>query len=113
MKPSLDPEIHLERDDDGRFVATSAALPGYVARADSEGGAIRKMRRALKLNVREQERDFLRLSPREDRDAFRWSRYRTPLNFTWPLSRRVQLSLAAFTAGFLLAGSLTVVARRR
>ena len=87
MKPVTDPQIHLERDEAGRYVATSAALPGYVARADTESAALRKMRRALRANVKEQERDFLRLSPREDRDSFRWSRYRTPLSLARPLRK--------------------------
>ncbi|MFN2432680.1 MAG: type II toxin-antitoxin system HicB family antitoxin [Gemmatimonadota bacterium] len=114
MTPAIDPEIHLEQADDGTFVATSAALPGYVARGDTESTAIRRMRKALKLAFKEQERDdFLRLSPREERGtSFRWSRYRTPLDLRLPLSRRVKLNLAAFGAGFLVGVSAGAALRR-
>ena len=44
-------QILLEEEEDGTFVATSPALPGYVAYAQSESAAIRKLRRAIRRSM--------------------------------------------------------------
>ncbi|MBA2565007.1 MAG: type II toxin-antitoxin system HicB family antitoxin [Gemmatimonadetes bacterium] len=103
MATHSDPQITLERVDDGTFVATSATLPGYVARGETEGAAIRKIRKALKLHLRDYERDFLRITDVLDApESFRWSRYRAPLYLQLPLSRRVKLNLVALAVGVSL-----------
>jgi hypothetical protein len=120
MIHNADSHILLEQVEDGTFIATSSALPGYVARADTEGAAIRKLRKALKTSFKEQERDFLRVVDRTPRgrrpDAdqfFRWSRYRVPLYLRFPLSRNVKLTLAAFGAGMAFGMGVLVKRLRR
>jgi predicted RNase H-like HicB family nuclease len=114
MRGNSDVEITLEQAEDGTFLATSSSLPGFVARGDTEGAAIRKIKKALKVNLKEQERDFLRIIPREGRgEPFRWSRYRAPLYLRTPFSRNVKITLAAFCAGAFLGGSLLVLRTRR
>src|SRR5688500_8941082 len=54
-RPDLeDPEYQmvLEREEDGTFVATSPALPGYVAHGPSEAAAARKLRRAIRRHLK-------------------------------------------------------------
>jgi predicted RNase H-like HicB family nuclease len=118
MTGNSEPHITLEQAEDGTFIATSSALPGFVARADTEGAAIRKIKKALKTSFKEQERDFVRVierSPRGRRldtdEFFRWSRYRVPLYLRFPLSRNVKFTLAAFGAG--LAFGMSALAYRR
>jgi predicted RNase H-like HicB family nuclease len=121
MTGNSDPHITLEQAEDGSFVATSSALPGYVARAESEHAAIRKLKKALKTSFKEHERDFLRITERTPRgrrttadEFFRWSRYRVPLYLRLPLSRNVKLTLAAFGAGVTFGvGVLAYRSRRR
>jgi predicted RNase H-like HicB family nuclease len=121
MTGNTDPHITLEQAEDGTFIATSSALPGFVARADTENAAIRKIKKALKVSFKEHERDFRRVTERSPRgrrlDAdqfFRWSRYRVPLYLRFPLSRNVKLTLAAFGAGLAFgAGALAYRMRRR
>jgi predicted RNase H-like HicB family nuclease len=113
MGANSEPQITLEQVEDGTFVATCSSLPGYVARGDTEGAAIRKIRKALKLSFKEQERDFLRIIPRDPpREDFRWSRYRVPLYLRLPLSRHVKRTLSAFAAGMLAGASLVLVVVR-
>lgn len=115
MSGNSEPQITLELSEDGTYVATSSALPGLVVRAESEAAAIRKMRRAMKLHLREQERDFSRLGQRDEEadEPFRWSRWRVPLYLRPPLSRHVKLTLAAFSAGVVIGVSVFAVRRRR
>jgi predicted RNase H-like HicB family nuclease len=120
MTRNADPHITLEQAEDGTFIATSSALPGFVARADTENAAIRKIRRALKTSFKEHERDFQRVIERTPRgrrpDAdqfFRWSRYRVPLYLRFPLSRNVKLTLAAFSAGIAFGMGVLVNRLRR
>ena len=114
MPPGTDPHIILERCDDGSFTAISTSLPGYVARGDTEGAALRKMRRALKLHFKHHERDFSRITRAGgDGDAFRWSRWRAPLFLRLPLSRSAKLSVAAFGAGLTVGAFVFVVRQRR
>lgn len=114
-----DPQITLEQVDDGTYVATSSALPGYVARGESEGAVLRKIRRALKLSFKSHERDFVRSTyplgrRRRREEAFRWSRWRAPLYLRPPLSRNVKITLAAFGAGVAFGiGALAVRRVRR
>ncbi len=120
MTRNADPHITLEQTEDGTFIATSSALPGFVARADTESAAIRKIRKALKTSFKEHERDFQRVierSPRGRRldadEFFRWSRYRVPLYLRFPLSRNVKLTLAAFGAGIAFGMGVLVNRLRR
>lgn len=114
MLGNSEPQITLEQAEDGTFVATCSSLPGYVARGDTEGAAIRKIKKALKLSFKEHERDFLRVTPREYREEpFRWSRYRAPLYLRLPLSRPVKFTLVAFAAGVAFGACVLVIARRR
>jgi predicted RNase H-like HicB family nuclease len=115
MSADSDPQITLEKADDGTFLATSSSLPGYVAHGETENAAVRKIKKALKLHFKEEERDFERLAQRGESpdEAFRWSRYRAPLYLSFPLSRNVKLTLAAFGAGLLLGLSTYAYRRRR
>ncbi len=114
MIANSDPQIMLERADDGTFVATSSSIPGYVARGETEGAAIRKIKRALRRHFKEHERDFVRLAYRDDREeSFRWSRYRAPLYLRLPLSRGVKLTLAAFGAGVVFGLAVLTIRTRR
>jgi predicted RNase H-like HicB family nuclease len=120
MIHNADPHITLEQAEDGTFIATSSALPGYVARADTENAAVRKLRKALKASFKEQERDFQRVIERTPRgrrpdadEFFRWSRYRVPLYLRFPLSRNVKLTRAAFTAGMAFGMGVLVKRLRR
>lgn len=109
-----DPQIILEQADDGTFVATCPSLPGYVARGETEGAAIRHIKKALKLSFKEQERDFLRITPRDHpQEAFRWSRYRAPLYLRFPLSRNVKISLVAFGAGVAFGVGVLAIQKSR
>lgn len=118
MTGNSDPQITLEQTDEGTYLATSSALPGYVARGDTEGAAIRKIKKALKLSFKEQERDFLRITHplgrrRRPDETFRWSRYRAPLYLRPPLSRSVKLTLAAFGAGVAFGVSAFAIRKGR
>ena len=113
MRRKSDPHITLEQTEDGGFVAPSGSLPGFVAHGQTEGAAIRRMKRALKLNFREQERDFIRIATRDGTESFRWSRFRAPLYLQLPLSRPVKINLAAFGLGFALGATATVLSTRR
>ena len=109
-----DPQISLERETDGGFVATSPALPGFVARGDSEASAMRRMRRALRHLARDQGREFESWLGGEGADApFRWSRWRAPLALRLPLSRAMKTDLSLFGAGLAAGFVLLTVSRRR
>ena len=114
MHGTSGPQITLEQADDGTFFATSHWLPGFVARGETEEAARRKIRKALKLHFREEQRDFAPFSDRGRRDEpFRWSRYRAPLYLRFPLSTPVKLTLAAFTAGVVFGVSALTLRKAR
>jgi predicted RNase H-like HicB family nuclease len=112
-RSNSEPQITLEQSDDGSFFATCSSLPGFVARGDTEGAAIRKIKRALKHSFEDQRRDFIRITEPESRgEFFRWSRWRAPLYLRLPLSRGVKMGLAAFGAG-LVMGATAITLRKR
>ena len=106
-----DPEYQmvLEREEDGTYVATSPALPGYVAYGPSEAAAARKLRRAIRRNLEGFAADHVAAS----RERFdRISRHRSKLHFQLPLTTTAKVVLASLA----LAGALALVtyqARRR
>ena len=87
--------IVIEQDDDGSFVATSPALPGYVAYAGSESAATRKLHRAIRRSLDGFAEDY-RARSRVDADAT--SRHKARLHFRTPLTPAAKLVLAATAA---------------
>jgi predicted RNase H-like HicB family nuclease len=103
-------QILLEQEPDGTFVATSPALPGYVAYGTSEASAARRIKRAIRRNLEGYAADAVAAS-RELGDG-RTSRHRTSLHFQLPLTTTAKIVLASLA----LAGAATLIsleARRR
>ena len=99
----------LEREEDGTFVATSPALPGYVAYGPSEAAAARKLRRAIRRNLEGFAADHVASS----RDALdRISRHRSRLHFQLPLTTTAKIVLGSIALAAALA-VVTYQARRR
>jgi predicted RNase H-like HicB family nuclease len=106
-----DPEYQmvLEREEDGTFVATSPALPGYVAYGGSEAAAARKLRRAIRRNLEGVAADHVAAS-RKSRG--RTSRHRSSLHFQLPLTGTAKIVLVSLALGAALA-LVTYQTRRR
>lgn len=104
-------QILLEREDDGTFVATSPALPGFVAYGPSEASAVRKLRKAIQRNLEGFAEDDRLV---EARAAQQTSRHRAGLHFRLPLTGAAKLVLsAAAVAGTLALLKLSFEMRRR
>lgn len=102
-------QIVLEREDDGTFVATSPALPGYVAYGTSETTASRRLKRAIRRNLEGFAADHI-----DDSTEFpgRTSRHKSSLHFQLPLTLTAKIVLGSL----VLAGAATLLsleARRR
>ena len=105
----LEYQIFLEQEPDGTFVATSPALPGYVAYGTSEASAARRIKRAIRRNLEGYAADALAASRELDGHT---SRHRTSLHFQLPLTTTAKIVLASLA----LAGAATLIsleARRR
>lgn len=101
--------VQLEVEADGTFVATSPALPGFVAYGQSEASAVRKLRRAIRRNLEGFAEDDVTLSRAGDG---RISRYKSSLHFRLPLTIEAKIVLSSVAAAGLLA-LLTYELRRR
>ena len=99
-------QILLEEEEDGTFVATSPARPGYVAYAASETAAIRKLRRAIRRSLE---------GIAEDYDGKgvngRVSRHRAHLYLHRPLDTTTKIVVASLAATAVLAALYEI--RRR
>lgn len=103
-----DYQILVEQEEDGTYVATSPALPGYVAYAQSEAGAMRKLQKAIERNLEGFQKDWVRAS---HAPADRVSRHKHRLHFGRPLTTTAKvvlssLALAAAAGLVKLATSL-------
>lgn len=101
--------VQLEVEADGTFVATSPALPGFVAYGQSEASAVRKLRRAIRRNLEGFAEDDVTVSRTGDG---RISRYKSSLHFRLPLTTEAKIVLSSIAAASLLA-LLTYELRRR
>ena len=101
-------QILLEEEEDGTFVATSPALPGYVAYATSESAAIRKLRRAIRRSLEGIAEDY------DGRGVGngRVSRHRAQLYLHRPLDTTTKVVVASLAATAVLA-ALYELRRRR
>lgn len=95
-------QILVEREDEGLFVATSPALPGYVAYGQSETSAVRKLRKAIQRNLEGFAEDHLRASRAP---ADRTSRHKHSLHFRLPLTTTAKVVLSSLA----LAGAAGLV----
>jgi len=99
-------QILLEQGEDGTFVATSPALPGYVAYGPTDASATRKLRRAIRRNLEGFAEDYDRSSTALGEQV---SRHKHSLHFGLPLTTTAKVvlsSLALATAAGLLKLSL-------
>ena len=101
-------QVLLEEEEDGTFVATSPALPGFVAYGQSEASAVRKLRRAIRRNLEGFVEDHLRVT-RADSTT---SRHKSALHFRLPLTTTAKIVLTSMAAATLFA-FLTYELRRR
>ena len=111
-RPDLDdPEYQmvLEREEDGTFVATSPALPGYVAHGPSEAAAARKLRRAIRRNLEGFAADHVDASREPSQHT---SRHRSRLHFQLPLTTPAKIVLGSLAIAAALA-LVTYRARHR
>lgn len=92
-------QILLEEEEDGTFVATSPALPGYVAYAASEAAAIRKLRRAIRRSLEGIAEDYDGKGSRNGRV----SRHRANLYLHRPLDTTTKVVMASLAATAVLA----------
>jgi predicted RNase H-like HicB family nuclease len=92
-------QILLEEEEDGTFVATSPALPGYVAYAQSEAAAIRKLRRAIRRSMEGIAEDYQGSAERNGRV----SRHRANLYLHRPLDTTTKVVMASLAATALVA----------
>lgn len=102
-------QVLVEVEEDGTVVATSPALPGYVAYGPSQASAVRKLRRAIRRNLEGFAKDYVTAS-REVGD--RTSRHKSHLHFHLPLTMTAKFVLG----GLAVASALAVVSyglRRR
>lgn len=100
--------MFIEEEPDGSFAATSPALPGYVAYGQSESGAIRRLKRAIRRNLSDVAEDY----DRTGRDADgRASRHKSRLYLEPPLTTSSKIVLAG--AAIALLGLLLYEIRRR
>jgi predicted RNase H-like HicB family nuclease len=101
-------QIVLEQEADGTYVATSPALPGYVAYGTSEASAARRIRRAIRRNLEGLEADHMASSEVTERT----SRRKSSLHFQLPLTTTAKVVLGSLA----LAGAaalISIEARRR
>jgi predicted RNase H-like HicB family nuclease len=99
-------QILIEREEDGSFVATSPALPGFVAYGQTEASATRKLRRAIQRNLEGFAEDHDRSSSATGEHV---SRHKHSLHFGLPLTTTAKVvlsSLALAGAAGLLKLSL-------
>lgn len=99
-------QILLEQEEDGSYVATSPALPGFVAYGQTEASAARKLRRAIQRNLEGFAEDYDRSSSAVGEHV---SRHKHSLHFGLPLTTAAKVvlsSLALATAAGLLKLSL-------
>ena len=89
-------------EEEGLFVATSPVLPGYVAYGQSESGAVRKLRKAIRRNLEGFAEDYVRTS-RAPVD--RTSRHKTSLHFGLPLTTTAKVVLSSLA----LAGAAGLI----
>ena len=92
-------QILLEEEEDGTFVATSPSLPGYVAYAQSEAAAIRKLRRAIRRSMEGLAKDYRGSAEGNGRV----SRHRSHLYFHRPLDTTTKIVVASLAATALAA----------
>lgn len=102
-----DYQVLVEREEDGAFVATSPALPGYVAYGPSEASAIRKLRRAIQRNMEGFAEDYVRASRGTEG---RTSRHKHRLHFGLPLTTTAKIVIS--TAALAAAAGLVRLAYR-
>lgn len=102
-------QVLLEEEADGTFVATSPALPGFVAYGQSEASAVRKLRRAVRRNLEGFAEDDVTVSRTGDGTT---SRHKSSLHFRLPLTTEAKIVLSSIAAAGLLA-FLTYEMRRR
>lgn len=104
-----DYQVLVEREDDGSFVATSPALPGYVAYGQSQSAAVRKLRKAIRRSMEGFAEDWVTAS-RPTRG--RTSRHKSRLHFELPLTTTAKVVLGGLAVGTALA-LLSLEVRRR
>lgn len=102
-----DYQIVIEQTEDGAFIATSPALPGYVAYAATEVGVVRKLRKAIRRNLEGLAKDYDR-SARAGPD--RTSMHRSRLHFGFPLTTTAKIVLSS--AALAMAAGLIRFAQR-
>lgn len=85
-------QIVVEQEEDGVFVATSPALPGYVAYGQSEAAAVRKLQKAIRRNMEGFAEDWVRASKAP---LDRTSRHKTRLHFGLPLTTTAKVVLGS------------------
>lgn len=97
-----DYQVIVEEEEGGAFVATSPALPGYVAYGSSEASAVRKLRKAIRRNLEGFAEDYVRAS-RSPSD--RTSRHKHSLHFGLPLTTTAKVVLSSLA----LAGAAGLI----
>lgn len=95
-------QVVVEREEDGVYIATSPALPGYVAYGQSEAAAVRKLRKAIRRNLEGFAEDWVRASRAP---ADRTSAHKHRLHFGLPLTTTAKLVLGSMA----LAGAAGLV----
>lgn len=104
-----DYQVLVEQEDDGSFVATSPALPGYVAYGQSQASAVRKLQKAIRRSMEGFAEDWDTASrPRGGKT----SRHKSHLHFQLPLTTTAKVVLGGFAVGTALA-LLSLEIRRR
>lgn len=102
-------QLLVEQEDDGSFVATSPALPGYVAYGQSQTAAVRKLRKAIQRSMEGFAQDWVTAS-RPTRG--KTSRHKSYLHFRLPLTTTAKIVLGGLAMGTALA-LLSLEIRRR
>ncbi len=87
-----DYQVLVEEEGDGAFVATSPALPGYVAYGSSQSSAVRKLRKAIRRNLEGFAEDYVRASKSP---SDRTSRHKHSLHFGLPLTTTAKVVLSS------------------
>lgn len=85
-------QVVVEQEEDGVYVATSSALPGYVAYGQSETAAVRKLHKAIRRNMEGFAEDWVRASKAP---SDRTSRHKHRLHFGLPLTMTAKLVLGS------------------
>jgi len=102
-------QVLVEQEDDGSFVATSPALPGYVAYGPSQSAAVRKLRKAIRRSMEGFAEDWVTVSRGAGRAT---SRHKSHLHFRLPLTMTAKLVLGGLAMGTAVA-LLSLELRRR